>query len=30
LEIVATLAHRWGVELAGNVWRAWFELRVSP
>jgi hypothetical protein len=30
LEIVATLAHRWGVELAGSVWRAWFELRVAP
>jgi hypothetical protein len=30
LEIVTTLAHRWGVELAGNVWRAWFELRVTP
>ena len=28
LEIVASLAHRWGVGLEGNVWRAWFELRV--
>ena len=30
LEIVATLAQRWGVELAEGVWRAWFELRVAP
>jgi hypothetical protein len=30
LEIVATLAHRWGVELEGNVWRAWFELLAAP
>lgn len=29
LEIVATLAHRWGVGLEGNVWRAWFELREA-
>lgn len=29
LEIVATLAHRWGVGLEGSVWRAWFELRVA-
>jgi hypothetical protein len=28
LEIVASLAHRWGVGLEGGVWRAWFELRV--
>ncbi len=30
LEIVATLAHRWGVGLEGNVWRAWFELLAAP
>ena len=29
LEIVASLAHRWGVVREGSVWRAWFELRVS-
>jgi hypothetical protein len=29
LEIVASLAHRWGVGLEGGVWRAWFELRVA-
>jgi hypothetical protein len=28
LEIVASLAHRWGVVREGSVWRAWFELRV--
>jgi hypothetical protein len=28
LEIVASLAHRWGVGLEGSVWRAWFELRA--
>lgn len=30
LDVMNTLAHRWGIQLDRDVWRGWFELRDDP